>query len=99
VGEFALHLDCPWRLVGPNGLVASDESECESLAAIGQPPLVCEWATAVDNGGAAIRFTGGWLLTVYAGDPDALEFWRIFRPGAGQPHVVIGPAGVNAPGA
>jgi hypothetical protein len=95
VGEFALHLDCPWRLVGPNGLAGSDESQRESLAVIGQPPLVCESASAVGNGGAAIRFAGGWLLNVYAGDPEALEFWRLFRPGADKSHFVVGPAGVE----
>jgi hypothetical protein len=95
VGEFALHLDCSWQLIGPDGLAASDESETESLAAVGRPPLVCEATSAAEDGGAAILFAGGWLLSVCAGEPDDLEFWRLFRPGTDEPHVVIGPAGVE----
>jgi len=95
VGEYALHLDCPWQLVGPDGLAASDESEPESLAAVGRPPLICEAASSAGDGGAAIRFAGGWALSVCAGGPNDLEFWRLFRPGMDEPHVVVGPAGVE----
>src|SRR5579859_5778257 len=42
VGEFALHLDCPWRLTDSAGnSVASDESATEVLAAAASPPITC----------------------------------------------------------
>ena len=96
VGEYALHLDCPWRLVGPTGLaVATDESEPEELARLGSPPLVCAAVSGSDEGGAGVQFVGGWRLVVEPGDPDDLEYWRLFRPGAEGPHVVVSAAGVE----
>jgi hypothetical protein len=96
VGEYALHLDCPWRLVGPTGLVvATDESEPELLAQVGSPPLVCAAVSGSDDGGATLQFLGGWLLVVEPSYPDHLEYWRLFRPGREEPHVVVGAAGVE----
>jgi hypothetical protein len=96
VGEYALHLDCPWRLVGPDGLVvATDDSEAELLAQVVSPPLVCAAVCGSEDGGAGLRFAGGWLLEVAPGAPDHLEFWRLFRTGTGEPHFVVGAAGVE----
>ena len=96
VGEYALHLDCPWHLVGPAGQVAAtDESEPELLARLANPPLTCEAVFGSDDGGAGLRFAGGWSLVVEAGGPDRLEYWRLFRPAVGGPHFVVGPAGIE----
>jgi hypothetical protein len=96
VGEYALHLDCPWRLVGPTGLVvATDQSEPELLAQVGSPPMVCATVSGSDDGGVRLQFAGGWLLVVDPGDPDHLEYWRLFLPGTDEPHVVVGAAGVE----
>jgi hypothetical protein len=96
VGAYALHLDCPWRIVGPDGRVAAtDESGPELLARLADPPLVCAEGLGSDDGGARLRFVGGWSLVVEPGGPDHLEYWRLFRPGAGGPHFVVGPAGIE----
>jgi hypothetical protein len=76
-------------------VVATDESEPEFLAQLGSPPLVCEAVSGSGDGGASLRFAGGWLLIVVPGDPDHLEYWRLFRPGAEETHVVVGAAGVE----
>jgi hypothetical protein len=96
VGEYALHLDCPWQFVGPAGqVVVTDESDPELLAEVADPPLVCAGASASDDGGAQLRFAGGSRLVVEPGGPDHLEYWRLFRPAAGGPHFVVGPAGIE----
>jgi hypothetical protein len=96
VGEYALHLDCPWQLLGPAGLViATDQSEPELLSHVGSQTLVCEKVSGSEDGGASLQFAGGWLLVVEPGDPDDLEYWRLFRPGTEGPHVVVGPVRVE----
>jgi hypothetical protein len=96
VGEYALHLDCPWRLIEPTGLVvATDASEPDLLAQVGSPPLFCAVVSGASDGGVSIRFVGGWLLVIEPAGPDHLEYWRLFQPGMEGPHVVVGPAGVE----
>jgi hypothetical protein len=60
VGEFALHLGCPWRLVGrATELLACDESEPEVLAEVTSPPLVCCGVRAGEDGAFEMEFAGG----------------------------------------
>jgi hypothetical protein len=96
VGEYALHLECPWQLVGPDRrAVVTDQSESELLVQVARQSLLCSGADGSDDGGIRLRFAGGWLLAVEPGDPDQLEYWRLLRPTAGAPHFVIGPAGIT----
>ncbi len=99
VGEFALHLGCPWRLIGRDSeLLACHESEPEVLAQLTSPPLVCCGVHAGDDGGFEMVFAGGERLQVEPGDADCLEYWRLFQPGLGQPHFVVGPSGIDPEG-
>jgi hypothetical protein len=99
VGEFALHLGCPWRLVGRAAeLLAYDESEPEVLAAAASPPLVCCGARAGKDGAFEMEFAGGERLQVEPGEADCVEYWRLFRPASGQRHFVVGPAGIDREG-
>ena len=96
VGEYALHLDCPWRFVEPAGrVVVTDESDSELLAQVADPPLVCAGVSGSDDGSAQLQFAGGWQLIVERGGQDHLEYWRLFRPAAEGPHFVVGPAGIE----
>jgi hypothetical protein len=96
VGEFALHLACPWRLVGPAGeVLACDESRPEALAGLGSPPLLCSGIRGWEDGAFELEFAGGERLRVGPGDPHCEEFWRLFRPGSEERQFVVGPSGID----
>jgi hypothetical protein len=98
VGEFALHLDCPWRLLNSAGnTVASDESTTEVLTAAASPPLTCCGVVVESSGRFSFSFSSGEQLQVEAEVEDCVEYWRLFRPGEQEPHFVVGPAGVECP--
>jgi hypothetical protein len=96
VGDFGLHLDCPWRLLGPAAeLLASDESGPDVLAGLASPPLPCSGVLAGEGGAFELEFAGGERLQVEPGEPDRLEYWRLFQPGLDRPHFVVGPSGAS----
>jgi hypothetical protein len=99
VGELALHLNCPWRLLGPEGkLLACDHSEPEVLAGLASPPLLCSTVRVGQGGAFELEFAGGERLLAEPEDPDSEEFWRLFSPYSGRPHFVVGPAGIDTKG-
>lgn len=99
VGEFALHLGCPWQLIGPAGeLLASDDSEPDVLARLASPPLLCSTARSCEGGAFELGFAGGERLHVEPDDPTSEEYWRLFCPYSDQPHLVVGPAGIDPEG-
>ena len=99
VGELALHLGCPWRLIGPDSeLLACDESEPKVLAGLASPPLHCSTARAWEGGAFELEFAGGERLRVEPDDPDCVEYWRLFSPCSDRPHFVVGPAGIDPEG-
>jgi hypothetical protein len=97
VGEIALHVDCPWRLLDAAGnLVASDESAREILSAVASPPLTCCGVSVRSPGHFTVDFLSGEQILVEAVDEECLEYWRLFWPASEKPHFVIGPAGSEA---
>lgn len=99
VGEFALHLSCPWRLVGPDDeLLAGDESAAEVLAGLASPPLLCSMARVLEGEDFELGFDGGERLHVEPEDMGFDEYWRLLRPYSGEPHFVVGPAGIDPEG-
>ena len=96
-GEFALHLNCPWRLIGTDRRVfADDDSPSQVLDDIGTPPMVCRGVVVEAGGAFQLDFQTGERLIVEPGDRSSLEYWRLFRPGSDQKHFVVGPEGVEA---
>ncbi len=99
VGEFTLHLDCPWELIGPDGeLLASDESEPEVLAGLAASPLLCSGIRAGVGGAFELVFAVGERLHVEADNRECEEYWRFFSPYSDQPHFVVGAAGIDPQG-
>ena len=93
VGEFALHLQCPWQLLDAAGsLVASYDSTAEELAAVPSLPLFCCGVVVAASGRFILDFCTGETLIVEGDDPDCEEYWRLFRPGSNEPHFVVGSA-------
>ena len=96
VGAYALHLDCAWRLLGPDGMIwASDESERGHLPAVTAAPVECEAVLADDTGGFQLKVKGGVRLLVRPEDTAAEEYWRLLQPGQDAPHSVVGAAGIE----
>jgi len=96
VGEYALHTESAWRIYGVAGeLLASDESSDHALARVCELSLVCEGTSSSSGGAIDLRFLEGQHLVVDRGDPDALEYWRLFRPETDGPHFVVGPHGID----
>jgi hypothetical protein len=99
VGELVMHLNCPWRLLGPEGeLLARDDSEPEVLLGLSSPPLLCSMARVGQGGAFELEFAGGERLLVEPEDPDCEEYWRLFSPYSGRPHFVVGPEGNDPEG-
>ncbi|MBI2807318.1 MAG: hypothetical protein HYX68_20240 [Planctomycetes bacterium] len=100
VGEFALHLDCPWKLLGVDGsLLADDQSDLNLLAALAEPALLCGRREAGEMGDFRLDFFGGVSLMVHASDQQGDgEYWRLFQPYSGLPHFVVGSNGVENEG-
>ena len=100
VGQWALHIQCPWRIVAADRIVAgsADSSEATELFPQYDPltksylnvsdQLVVEQVHADDHGGVDIQLSGGYRLQVF---PDAKEgeSWRLFEPAKTTPHFVI----------
>jgi hypothetical protein len=99
VGQFALHLDCPWRLTGPRGeLLPDHQSEPEVLAGLTSPSLLVCGVRAEESGGFDLEFVGGRRLRAEPDEMDRLEYWRLFQPGSGEPHFVMWPSGADSDG-
>jgi len=97
VGEFALHLNCPWRLVSAAGsALASNEATLDVLAAAASRPLDCCGVLVESPARFTLEFSTGEKLLVEAVDHDQGEYWRLFRPATQEPHFVVGPAGVES---
>ena len=108
VGQYALHLSCPWRWVASSGLVRADEtSSHETLQTLGKDRPCLNRADVADDGTIALRFGNGDLLLVdmpgdgaaevgMPGDGDEeVEYWRLFQPGSVTPHFVVSSSGAE----
>ena len=102
VGAYALHVDCPWRLVDDAGTEhANEDSEDWRFEALGHQSLVVERALSTGDYGAVIQFIGGWTLRVspdLTDDDEVIEYWRFFEPYQGRPHLIARSDGVDLEG-
>jgi hypothetical protein len=75
VAEYALTIQCPWRMLGAEGInIASVRPIIESVKG--------------DNaGGLRIAMSGLIALELTPGESG--EFWRLFRPGTNERHFVV----------
>jgi hypothetical protein len=95
VGDYALNVQCAWRVTTPEGLASawdlpSDGQIDAGLAAfVGTHcPAVVEESVADDRGGFKLFFIGGCTIEVIPGR-DGEEQWRLLRPGTAAQHVVL----------
>jgi len=97
VGDYALHIDCPWSLATSRygEVIASDESSREVLAALDHLNLTCDEVIADEHGGFMLHFASGHCLDIVPDDDEAEEFWRLFEPHRDTPHFVVGSEGIE----
>lgn len=101
VGDYALHLSCPWRWVASSGFVRADENSPDSnLEALGAIKARYANAELTADATLALHFDNGEVLTVEGvpGDgaaSDDSEYWRLLQPGRSTPHFVVSSAGAE----
>lgn len=97
VGDYALHVDCPWSWTTAWGdEIADHESTHSELTELDAVPAMCKAIEADAGGGLLLRFEDGSTLTIAPeAEPDVEEYWRFFEPHRETPHFVIGPNGVE----
>jgi hypothetical protein len=109
VGELSLHIQCAWRLVRDEEIVAGfadymeSEDEEEALrsihaalsAALAEEPTVRD-VTSLRGGGFSLALSNGLFLEAFPSlsfHDPDAEFWRLFAPDG--LHFVVGPGGVE----
>jgi hypothetical protein len=127
VGEWALHIRCPWRIEGPDARIVTGRSDLwepvsgadqgfdweawdyekdgnlqdariEALlggrdevtrSAVNRTDVLVVVSVHADAcGGASLRLTGGYTLSLFPAGARG-EDWRIFRPDPDEPHFVV----------
>jgi len=114
VGDFALHVQCPWRIEGPDGIVTGrldlwepvednapidknwdydkspnlQDARLEGWLSHNELPLVVNRVESDEFGGASITFRQGFVLRLFPCGTRG-EDWRLFKPKANAPHLVI----------
>ena len=95
VGDYALHVQCAWRIVCRRRIVAASDREPferidTDLSAFVREhcPALVERVVADDDGGLSISLAGGCLVEVSPYD-DSDEQWRLLQPGHSAPHLVL----------
>ena len=101
VGQYAVHISCAWRWLAASGFVrAEDTSPSPLLHALGELRARVAGATVAGDGELALRFDNGDTLLIEGAasaeaGSDEVEYWRLFQPGRGTPHLVVSSAGVE----
>jgi hypothetical protein len=102
-GEYALHVQCPWRISGAAGVVAGSSDElvvdrrlATWLDAHRTDPLRVTSLQADRCGGFIAALTHEFALEVFPEDSSGEEQWRLLQPGSEAPHFVVLGAGVES---
>ncbi len=99
---FALHVQIPWRLTGPSGMMigSGDQATQEDFAdfrrAAAASPMVVSAVVADRHQGFAVVLSGGCRLDVFADTHAERELWRMLVPAdATTPHAIARPSGMG----
>ena len=88
VGDFALHVQCPWRIALPGQMLAgSGDSSTDHLRAL--LPLVVRDVDADDLGGIAILLERDIRIDVFPDSAAECELWRFFKPYTEEDHLLL----------
>jgi hypothetical protein len=94
-GDYALHVQCAWRIVCRQEILSASDLEPAARIDMGLSAFVSEHCPAMvqridgdDNGGLSIALSGGCVVEVLP-DDDSEEQWRLLQPGKNIPHLVL----------
>ena len=95
VGEYALHVQCEWKLLGARGdVIASSSSEHTLAPWLKANAIKVVSVSAEPNGAVTINLTRGYSLRVVV-DENEGEQWRLLQPGRDSPHFVLRDSGIE----
>ena len=97
VGTYALHIDCPWSWTRNGAILANHETDTQRLNERISLPETCQRIVAQDSGSFEIHFDSQTKLSVSVEDvpdPQAVEYWRFFKPSKKENHFVVGSGGI-----
>jgi hypothetical protein len=101
-GEYALHVQCPWRVSGLTGVVAgsSDDAAADHQLATWldahRTDPVRVIAIAADRcGGFIATLTHHFAFEVFPEESSEREQWRLLQPGKDVPHFVVLGTGIE----
>ena len=91
VGEYALHLQCPWHLAAPSGARLIDHTTAGAAAALdawlrAHQPCLVDDLTGLDHH-LVLTLAGGHTLHLCPA-PGPAEQLRLLQPGRPTPHLV-----------
>ncbi|REG59105.1 hypothetical protein B0G80_1831 [Paraburkholderia sp. BL6669N2] len=101
VGQWALHVQCAWRLERAGNTVATQQDLCgsdkEACATadrlrellVQNGPTVVEAVSASEAGGLELALSGGLCLVIVPDRIEGSEDWRFFARGVDAAHFVI----------
>jgi hypothetical protein len=84
VGEFSLHIQCPYQFTASGGAVADPK-----VFLTQRGPLQVLAVKEPSVGSFVLEMSGDAALVVSA-DAAPDEQWRLFRAGSGEPHLIFG---------
>ena len=93
VGEYALHASTEWQWSAPSGFVKADnESASEVVKILTQDDPRVASVELYQTGQVNLQFADGDTLRIQvpdAAEGEAVEYWRLFKPGTLAPHFVV----------
>jgi hypothetical protein len=84
VGDFALHVQCSWRISRADG---SSVPDAEGW--LRDRSYLVESVAADATGGFRLTLADGFILEAVPDSSDHGELWRLFAPAKNRPHFVV----------
>lgn len=94
VGDFALHVQCPWRMVDKKHVVITSSEQPNDTEMWLQRMRTITTVRSEERGGLTINLSDGSVLTISPDDQPG-EHWRLLQPGLDVPHLVLTSAGLE----
>jgi hypothetical protein len=101
VGDYALHVQCAWRISGPTGIVVASRDRYVPAGDPDKEPPEWRW----DRPGAnrcdqrietwCLALSHGHALEVFPDDSQDGEHWRLLQPARDADHFVVTGAGIR----
>jgi hypothetical protein len=96
VGEYALHVQCAWRIISDECILVGGSDVHRPLGNDSRcPNLVVQGVEAYEAGHFVILLEKNSALEVFPDDSSEDEHWRLFKPYSDDPHLVFKGGGLQ----